>query len=82
MIWYRKGIWATPCMCGHHDHGYSGHCEHMCCTEDADCNCGGFEPQPGMFLPTVSVDGNHPFWTLVWSWTTLTLYPYTVRLAW
>ena len=45
------GQWATPCMCGHHDHGHSGHCEHMCCTEDDDCDCGGFEPQPGMRLP-------------------------------
>ena len=56
----REGEWATPCMCGHHDHGYSGHCEHMCCTEGDDCDCGGFEPQPGMRLPPRA--GREPPW--------------------
>lgn len=54
------GGWATPCMCGHDSHGYSGHCEHMCCDTD-DCECGGYEPQPGMALPVVRREGMHPF---------------------
>lgn len=33
-----------PCVCGHHSHGYRGHCEHMCCDTD-DCECGGYEPE-------------------------------------
>lgn len=59
---WRSGEWATPCMCGHHSHGYSGHCEHMCCDTD-DCECGGFEPQPGMALPPRRDNGH--FWRLM-----------------
>jgi hypothetical protein len=57
--YYTGGEWATPCMCGHHSHGYSGHREDMCCDDCEDC--GGYEPQPGMALPTIRREGMHPF---------------------
>lgn len=38
----RAELAEGPCVCGHHGHGYSGHCTHMCCDTD-DCDCGGYE---------------------------------------
>jgi hypothetical protein len=32
----------------------------MCCLEDG-CECGDFEPRPGMRNPVIEHEGEHPF---------------------
>jgi len=56
---YVGGEWVTPCICGHDDHG-GARDETMCCDTD-DCECGGWEPQPGVARPTVRREGLSPF---------------------
>ena len=63
--WHSGREWVAPCMCGHHDHGYSGHREDMCCTESDNCDCGGFDPQPGCYRPRIRHEGAHPFLSLL-----------------
>lgn len=60
---YTGGDWVTPCMCGHESHGGSRDMS-MCCDTD-DCECGGYEPQPGVARPTVRREGMHPFFKML-----------------
>jgi hypothetical protein len=55
--YYTGGDWPGPCMCGHDspDHRMAMSCD------DPDCDCGDFEPRPGMANPLVRHEGPHPF---------------------